>query len=158
MNQSISPTLNTQQSLDELSWERNAATTDQSPTTLPEDSAWPSFPSVPATMDSVSGGPVCVSLTHSQISITEDMGLQDAQYQEPYVIQNGILPQSQSIWSTSMPTGGRPCSSPVTVHSTTMADPQNESTTNIPLRLTFGPEPWRMGNGGWTIYRIHYSP
>lgn len=166
VNQSISPSLDTRLSRNELSWESHAVIMDQSPTTLPEVSPWASFPgaanTLPAmeapfpsgssTISSVPGGLASVSLPHSQTSFDEGMDAQDAQdaqdprCQEPCVIQNRILRHFQSTWSTSIPTNGRSCRSPDTVHSTTIANTQNENTTDVVLKLNLGAEPWRMDN------------
>lgn len=159
----ISPSLDTRPSGNELSCERNAVMMDQSPTTWPGVSPWASFPgaantlpvmeapflSDSATISSVPGELASGSLPHSQTSFDEGMDAQDtqdAQFQEPYVLQNGILRHIQSAWSTSIPTNGRSCSSPDTVHSTTIPNSQNENTTDDSLKLTLGAKPWRMNN------------
>ncbi|KAK5043533.1 hypothetical protein LTR84_011435 [Exophiala bonariae] len=148
-NQSISPSLDTRPSRKELSWERNGVMMDQSPTTLPEVSHYPSFPgtanTVPvmeapfllgsATISIVPGGLTSVSLPQSQTSCTESMGTEDAQCQEPYVIPSEVLPQFPSAWSTTISTDGGPYSSPDTVRTANIAGPQNENSTEIPLKV-----------------------
>ena len=158
-NQSVSTTVRTQPSRYELSWEGNAAPTDQSPTSFLEVHTGPIFPAAdavpvmeahsllgPATIKRVLGEMVAVSLPHCQASFTEDIDTRAPQCQEPYVIQNGILPQSQSTSSTSLSTDGHLCNSPDTVHLTVITDPQHGSTIDIPPRLVLGLEPWQMDN------------
>lgn len=74
------------------------------------------------------------------------MGAQDAQCEEPYVIPNGFLPQFPSTWSTTIPTDGGLYSSPDTFHIANIAGPQNENSTEIPLKLTLGAEPCQVDN------------